>query len=216
MASQKLKKGKRARRRSSDEFYVEEISADDMGYDGDSEVLRPDQYEEAESDFEDDKALKRLWPDTDDELAGKLRRLSCLRNSVSSPRREDSDRGRKRRSKEMDTDDPNSRAPRTEIEISELIDGHTEQPPMKKRKKKANKPPGAMAHRVLKRHSLETWSDSSDKTDEQEATIESSRSGTPDLASTPTAVDGDGRDGVGVGGSSSRQDGGMTDAMDIG
>ncbi|KIX00834.1 uncharacterized protein Z518_09899 [Rhinocladiella mackenziei CBS 650.93] len=189
MGTQKPRKGKRPRRESSDELCIEEMSPDDMGYDGDVEVLRPDQYEDAESDFEDDKALGRLWPDTDDELAGRLRRLSCDPQIIPLAHRDDSDRGRKRRSREMDDEDlsPLTRSP--EIEVSELVDGPTDQPAPKRRKHKSSKQ--SMAPRVIKKQALEAWSDSSDKTDDREATIEASDSETPDARSTPAPGDGE-------------------------
>lgn len=200
MALQKWKRGKRPRQDSSGGLCIEEMSPDDMGYDGDIEVLRPDQYEEPESDFEDDKALQQLWPDTDDELAKKLRRLSCDPHVVASSRRDDGDRGRKRMSKEMDTEHPGPRGKQTEIEVSEVVDGHMEQHPPKRRKKRASKQP--LSHR-MGRKPEQKWSDSSDQTEHPEA-IESSHSGTPDATSTPAVDEADEeRDGDG-------------EAMDIG
>ncbi|KAJ9611124.1 hypothetical protein H2200_004307 [Cladophialophora chaetospira] len=173
---------KRPRRESSDDFSVEEISADDMGYDGDIEVLHPDQYEEPESDFEDEHALKRLWPDTDDELASRLRRLSCERQPKNRPQ-EDIDRGRKRDSKEMNDEEDKPMAGRTEIEVSELLDEQAAPPPSKRRKRRSGKTP--LGHRVVKKQAHEAWTDSSDKT--EEAAIESSNDqSTPEVTNTPS------------------------------
>ncbi|OAP58570.1 hypothetical protein AYL99_07660 [Fonsecaea erecta] len=176
---------KRPRRESSDGYSVEEISADDMGYDGDIEVLLPDQYEEPDSDFEDDHVLRRLWPDTDDELASKLRRLSC----DPQRRRGGGERGRKRMSREMegdgdgDEDEEDADIPlkHTEIEVSELVDGHIEQPPPKRRKNRASKPP--LGQRIARRQAAEAWSDSSDLS--EEVMLESS-TGTPEGTNTPS------------------------------
>jgi hypothetical protein len=191
MALQKVYKGKRPRRESSNEIYVEEMSPDEMGYDGDVEILRPDQYEDAESDFEDHNPRKRLWPDTDDELAGRLRRLSCDPSLLDLQQPEDSARvGAKRQSKEMDVDDRASGPRRTEIEVSELVDGQAEQRPVKRRKRRGSK--SNMAHRMGKKQPSKAWSDSSEKTEDQEVTIDSSLSGTPDVPSTPAPNDGDG------------------------
>ncbi|EXJ73356.1 uncharacterized protein A1O5_03116 [Cladophialophora psammophila CBS 110553] len=172
---------KRPRRQSSDGYSVEEISADDMGYDGDIEVLLPDQYEEPESDFEDDKALLRLWPDTDDELASKLRRLFCDPHSLRHTRRDDGDRGRKRVSREMDDGEENASLKHTEIEVSELVDGHAEQPPPKKRKNRASKPPAGQ--QGVKKQSRAAWSDSSDRSEEA---MDESSTGTPYGANAPS------------------------------
>jgi hypothetical protein len=172
---------KRPRRESSDGFSVEEISPDDMGYDGDIEVLHPDQYEELESEFEDE-ALKKLWPDTDDELASRLRRLSCERQPKSA-HREDADRGRKRLSAEMDEEEESPALDRTEIEVSELVDGQAAQPPMKRRRKGSEKTP--LGHRVVKKQAHEAWTDSSDQS--EDAAIESSNSpSTPERPNTPS------------------------------
>ncbi|KIW89117.1 uncharacterized protein Z519_09969 [Cladophialophora bantiana CBS 173.52] len=198
MALQRYRR-KRPRRESSDGYSVEEISADDMGYDGDIEVLLPDQYEEPESDFEDDKALRRLWPDTDDELASKLRRLSCDPHFLQHTRRDDGDRGRKRMSTEMDDGEEDVSLKQTEIEVSELVDGHAEQPPPKKRKNRASKPP---AGQRVKKQSTEAWSDSSDRSEEA---MDESSTGTPYGANTPsTPVRNAGPDDDGL------------DAMDLG
>ncbi|EXJ59982.1 hypothetical protein A1O7_04130 [Cladophialophora yegresii CBS 114405] len=171
---------KRPRRESSDGFSVEEISPDDMGYDGDIEVLHPDQYEEPESEFEDE-ALKKLWPDTDEELASRLRRLSCERQPKSA-HRGDYDRGQKRRSTEMDDEDESPTLNRTEIEVSELVDGQAAQPPMKRRRKRSERTP--LGQRVVKKQAQEAWTDSSEKS--EDAGIESSNSpSTPERTTTP-------------------------------
>ncbi|KAJ9499544.1 hypothetical protein H2202_005127 [Exophiala xenobiotica] len=189
MALQKYHKGKRRRHGSSDnELQIEEISPDDMAYDGDTEVLRPDQYEEAESDFGDDRALRRLWPDTDDELAGRLRRLSCDARTRSPRRQYDGTHGQKRRSKDIDFEQETPPRKRTEIEVSELVDGRTEQRPIKRRKKQTPKP--SMAHRVAKKQVTGTWTDTSEKSDDQDAGMESSNSAAADVSSTPALGNG--------------------------
>jgi len=181
---QKGYKGKRPRRESSDEIYIEEMSPDEMGYDGDVEVLRPDQYEDAESDLEDTTPRRRLWPDTDDELAGKLRRLSCDPSVLHAQQLEDRSKlGAKRQSKEMDVDDRGSGSRRTEIEVSELVDEQAEQRPIKRRKRRVSQ--SHMVHGVGNKQPSRAWSDSSEKTEDQEVTIDSS------LSSTPAPVDGD-------------------------
>lgn len=188
MALQKVHKGKRPRRESHNELCIEEMSPDDMGYDGDVEVLRPDQYEDAESDFEGDNARRHPWPDTDDELAGKLRRLSCDPHALQSQHSEDSTRaGLKRQCKEMEVDEPGRR--RTEIEVSELVEEQPPQRPIKRRKGKVSKP--QRVKQLVKRALSGTWSDSSEQTEDGEASVDKSPSGTPDVPSTPAAADRD-------------------------
>ena len=182
---QKYKIKKRPRRESSDGYSIEEIFPDDIGYDGDVEVLRPDQYEEPESEFEDDQALKRLWPDTDEELASRLRRLSCERQSRNAPR-DVPQRGQKRRSTEMEADEESPSLFLTEIEVSEVVEAQQPaQPLTKRRKKTGDKAP--LGRQGVKKPPHETWTDSSDNT--EDAAIESSNStsarGATNTSSTP-------------------------------
>jgi hypothetical protein len=185
----KSERGKRPRRESSGELYVEELSPDDMGYDGDVEILRPDHYEEIDSDFEDDKTGQNQWPDTDEELARKLRLLACGPEFVDSSRPEDSEHGKKRRSKEMENETPPARGAHTDFEVSEMVDGQTEQRPTKKRRKRPSQQ--SMAHRLGRKHVNGTWSDSSDRTDDREMPLlESSCSGTPEVTPAPEGYEG--------------------------
>ena len=187
---QKYKVKKRPRRASSDGYSVEELSPDDVGYDGDIEVLRPDQYEEPESDFEDDQALRRLWLDTDDELASRLRRLSCEREPKTA-RREDLQHGRKRLSAEMDVEDETSpRLPRTEIDVCEIVDGQPAQRPTKRRKQRAEKEP--LGQRVVKKQADASWTDSSDVSDEAAIDLNHSPS-TREATNTPSTPLGNGQ-----------------------
>jgi hypothetical protein len=198
MALQKTNVKKRARRKSSDGFTVEEITTDDNGYDGDIEVLRPDQYEEPESDFEDDPAMKNFWPDTDEDLASKLRRLSCEPKS----QHQQYDRGRKRLSSQMDeegTQLDRHRHRHSDLEVLEIIDDQRPQRPPSKRRKGRT----PLGQRVAKRQAQNIWSDSSDKT--EEAVMDSPASPcTPERPLTPS------RPAPAV------KDGSDQDAMDLG
>ena len=191
MALQRYPRRKRRRQDSSDnELHIEEMSPDEIGYDGDVEgieVLQPDQYEDADSGSEDKKTSGRLWPDSDDDLVGRLRRLSCDTQVSASRRRDDPDRGLKRRSQEGEHDeDENERlAKRAEFEVSELVDGQPEQRPIKRRKQRPDKL--IQASRGARKQMMAEWSDSSDKTEDHEAGMESSNSGTPNVPSTPAA-----------------------------
>ncbi|KAK5025614.1 hypothetical protein LTS07_007818 [Exophiala sideris] len=204
MALQRCRRRKRRRQASSDnELHIEEMFPDEMGYDGDVEgieVLQPDQYEDADSGIEDKKTSRQLWPDSDDELAGRLRRLSCDVQGSASRRREDSDRGQKRRSQEVDQDEEEEErsAKRAEIEVSELVDGQPEQRPIKRRKKRPDKMLEARRGEARKQM-MAAWSDSSDRTEDHEAEMASSNSGTPNVPSTPAAADHRDHDAMDIG-----------------
>lgn len=194
MSVDKARRGKRLRRESTNELLVEEVTSDDMGYDGDVEVLRPDNCEEVESDFEDAQPQRRLeWPDPEEELARKLTGLRCDPPSPNSSKLDPADRGTKRESVAMDYEDarPRSRphVTKSELEVSELLEGQGEQPPQKRRKKRSSQQ--IMAHRLIRRQGQGTWSDTTD-TERTDGTLRelleggSSRDGTPDVTTTTT------------------------------
>lgn len=198
MSLTKSERGKRHRRESSSELYVEELSPDDMGYDGDVEVLRPDHYEEIDSDFEDDRNVRHQWPDTDEELARKLRMLACDPEHGDSSRLDESEHGKKRRSKEMESEMP-AQGAHIDFEVSEMVDDQTEQRPTKKRRKRPSQQ--SMAHRLGRKHVNGTWSDSSERTDDREMPflLESSCSGTPEVTPAPEGFGGDEDDAMDIG-----------------
>ncbi|KIV96930.1 hypothetical protein PV10_00743 [Exophiala mesophila] len=198
MSSEKPRRKKRLRRESTNELLVEEVTSDDMGYDGDVEVLRPDNCEEVESDLEDITPQKRLeWPDPQEELARRLTRLKCDPPSPNSSKLDSMDRGTKRESTAMDYQDarprPGSRvqphAIKPELEVSEMLEGQVEQPPHKRRKKRTSQQ--TMAHRLIRRQGRGTWSDTTD-TERTDGTLRellegsSSRDGTPEATTTTT------------------------------
>jgi len=195
----KIERGKRHRRESFSELCIEELSPDDMGYDGDVEVLRPDHYEEVDSDFEDDRNVRHQWHDTDEELARKLRHLVCDPEYADTSRPDDTEQSKKRRSKEMENEMPVQDA-HTDFEVSEMVDGQAEQRPAKKRRK----PPSqqSMAHRLGRKHVNGTWSDSSERMDDKEMPflLESSCSGTPEVTPAPESFGGeDDEDAMNIG-----------------
>jgi len=109
------------RRRRSSQFSLEELSDDDIGYDADVEVVRPE-YEDAESGNEDDTQHDENSTDSEEHLAHRLRALYCDPNTVSSETQQSAKKGRKRMSKDMDGTKPRStmRTSRSDIEIWEL------------------------------------------------------------------------------------------------
>ncbi|KAK5057491.1 hypothetical protein LTR84_011491 [Exophiala bonariae] len=181
----KRERGKRPRRESSDELYIEELSPDDIGYDGDAEVLRPDEYEDVDSDFEDEKHATKVWPSTEEELARQLELLACGPEITGSSRLDEGDVNKKRRSKEMEHESLSANGGHADFEVSEMVDGQAEQRPIKKRRKRASQ--YGIAYRLGRKHVNGTWSDSSDRTDDREMPflIESSCSGTPEATPVP-------------------------------
>lgn len=134
-----VRHGKRSRQSSKDEVSVGELSQEDIGYDGDVEVVRPDEVEEPESESADDDSgfdLRRLlWPDADQELADKMKRLDWRsKDEDGHDARSLEKPGTKRLSKEADASPLNQHGKRTEIEISDMGDANQKQPYAKRRK----------------------------------------------------------------------------------
>jgi hypothetical protein len=108
-------------RRRSGQFSLEELSDDDIGYDADVEVVRPE-YEDAESGNEDDTQEDDNSTDSEEHLAHRLRALYCDPKTVSSGTQQSTKKGRKRMSKDMEGTKTKSsmRTSRSEIEVWEL------------------------------------------------------------------------------------------------
>ena len=117
------------RRRSSNTISIEELSDDEYAYDGDIEIVRPDQYEEADSDTGDIDSPPILHQDPSywqTRLAEKLTALNC--DSDTNEGRENASRppSRKRRSREPVIDPGPAKAARNgsaDLEVVELKDG---------------------------------------------------------------------------------------------
>jgi hypothetical protein len=133
------------RRRSSNSITVEELSEDDHAYDGDIEVVRPDQYEEADSDAGDLDSPPVIHQDStywQSRLAEKLTALNC--NSDTNESQDNTDRppSRKRRPHGQATDAGAGKATRrisTSLEVVELADGSDAAPPAKRRRRKSRR-----------------------------------------------------------------------------
>ena len=134
-----VRHGKRSRQSSTGQVSVRDLSQEDTGYDGDVEIVRPDEVEEPESEFENEDTdfdLRRLlWPDTDEELASKMKRLGW--KSKDKDARNDNKLekpGAKRLSKEADPSYLNQYGKRTDFEISEMADASHKTPDSKRRR----------------------------------------------------------------------------------
>jgi hypothetical protein len=93
-----LNSNDRPRRRSS-HFLIHEITDDEAGYEADAEVLRPDAYEEPESERSEDAARSSESGErSPDRLVKHMKSLSCNPGSSVHPNEDDSSHSRKRRS----------------------------------------------------------------------------------------------------------------------
>jgi len=130
---------------SSNDITVEELSDDEYGYDGDVEVFRPDEYEEADSDtgnVASPPVLQQDYSYWQTKLSEKLIALNC--NSDTNESQENMDRppSRKRRSRESAKDAEHGRAAHdvsTSFEVVELVDGSGLGPPAKRRRRKSRR-----------------------------------------------------------------------------
>lgn len=122
-------------RRRSSQFSLEELSEDDVGYDADIEVVRPE-YEDAESGNEDDVQGDDSSADSEDHLADQLKGLYCDPNMVSSDPQKSPQKGRKRMSKDMEGSKVTSsmRNGRSDMEILELSVHTDDNPPAKRQR----------------------------------------------------------------------------------
>jgi hypothetical protein len=169
-----VRHGKRSRQSSREKVTLGELSLDDIGYDGDVEVVRPDEVEEPESETEDEVGLRGLlrWPDTDhdEELARKMKRLGWKSRDSDQRSTKSLERpGEKRLSHEVDPSNLNQHGKRTEFEVSELVDGGRQQPHAKRRKGSRSN----MAKRIIKER-LQVQNDTSEQTDGKNVPLDES------------------------------------------
>ena len=133
------------RRSSSDNITVEELSDDEYGYDGDIEVFRPDEYEEADSDtgnVDSPPILQQDYSYWQTKLSEKLTALNCNSDTNESQGNMDRPPSRKRRSRESAKDAGHGRAARdmsASFEVVELVDGSGVGPPAKRRRRKSRR-----------------------------------------------------------------------------
>lgn len=131
------KRSKRVRRESTSSITIEELASHDQGYEADVEVIRPDYYEENESDIDAgaSETPKRRFRDEDEELAARMQQLGNDESSTDSPHTPVTMSGRKRRS--LHKESSTHRSGRySAIEITEMVDDDAqEDPPFKRRRK---------------------------------------------------------------------------------
>ena len=153
-----VRHGKRSRQSSMGEISAGNLSQEDVGYDGDIEVIRPDEVEEPETESDDDDStsdLRRLlWPDADEELAAKMKRLGWRTKDEDDRGSKYLEKpGTKRLSKETDPSHLNQHGKRSDFEISEMAEA-SHRTPLAKRRKDANV---TVANKLMKdRHEMQT------------------------------------------------------------
>lgn len=151
----------RSRRSSKSEFSVQELSPeDDCGYDGDVEIVRPDQYEELETDSEEEKPDVRLIPDIDEEITRGMRQLGWRQ---SSARLQTNGLPAGQNPDPMNLNPLNRYGKRSEFDVAGIVEGQVHAPPAKRRKKRGSRT--NIAQRFMKAKPPMTVSDSSDRTE---------------------------------------------------
>jgi hypothetical protein len=132
-------------RRRSDNITIEELSDEDYAYDGDIEVIRPDQYEEADSDTGGVDSPPILHQDStywQARLAEKLTALNCGSDTNESQDNTDRPPSRKRRSREPVTEpglDKAARSMSADLEVVEVKDGSDAAPRVKRPRRKSRR-----------------------------------------------------------------------------
>jgi hypothetical protein len=178
---------KRSRQPSKDELSVQELSQDDdCGYDGDVEIVRPDQYEEPETDSEEDKDDCHLIPDIDEEITRGMRQLGWrqapARLQMSGlPAQQDPDA--------VDSSPLNRYGKRAEFDVAEVMNGQGPAPPAKRRKKRGSR--SNIAQRFVKAKPHMMVSDSSDRTEGKQPPLLDTSTGSTGASDLPPVLDGD-------------------------
>jgi hypothetical protein len=126
---------------SSGSLSIEELSEDEVGYDGDIEVIRPDQYEEPESEPGESEAepiVYHAYNNWQNKLSERMQALDCNSDTNDSQDQLDRPPSRKRSSRQLGLD-TNPERPVTSspagLEIIEL-ENEADTSPLRKRIKR--------------------------------------------------------------------------------
>jgi hypothetical protein len=136
---------------TSADLLIQEIPDDETGYDADVEILRPDEYEELDSEKSEEAASstesEERWRH---DLIKHMKSLTCNPDASSVPNENDSSHGRKRRSKDafgMPAAASSTAHSEGQIEVTEVVDDQYSRLPPKRvrhggrRSKTANQHP---------------------------------------------------------------------------
>ena len=123
-------------KQTSPSLLIQEVADDETGYDADVEVLRPDEYEELDSEKSDEAASStesdERWRH---DLIKHMKSLTCNPDAQGVCKENNSSRGRKRRSKDAfgisaaPSSVPHSDA---QIEVIELVNSQDSRPQPKR------------------------------------------------------------------------------------
>lgn len=169
---------KRSRQSSKSEVSVQELGQDDQGYDGDVEVIRPDQYEEPETESDEDKPPCRTIPDVDEEITRGMRRLGWQQ---CAPRLHTSGQVQEQRS-DVESSPLNRYGKRTEFNVSELADAHDQARPAKRRKHRGSR--SSIGQRFM-RNKPQLASDSSERTEGKQTPLLDTSTGSTGVSEAP-------------------------------
>jgi hypothetical protein len=129
----------------SEGVVLREITEDDMGYDGDVEVIYPDAYEEPDIKVVEKVLLKREPVENDvvwqSGIVDHMETLDCNSDANDSPRRKSWLKGRKRRSKtttEIKHLQQMNSAGSSDYEINEMFDDNGRYSPKRIRRRSRN------------------------------------------------------------------------------
>lgn len=175
---------KRSRQSSKSELSVQELSQDDQGYDGDVEVIRPDQYEEPDTESDDEKSPCRTIPDIDEEITRGMRRLGWQQ---SASRLQTSGHSLGQRS-DVESSPLNRFGKRTEFNVSEPADAHSQARPAKRRKQRGSR--SSIGQR-FRRGKPNLATDSSDRTEGKQTPLLDTSTGSTGASDPPVVPSGD-------------------------
>jgi hypothetical protein len=177
---------KRSRQSSKSELSVQELSQDDQdGYDADVEIIRPDQYEEPETESDDDRSTARLIPDLDEEITRGMRQLGWRQPSV---RLQTSGHSAEHHSEALDSSPLNRYGKRAEFDVAELVDGQSQVHPAKRRKKRGSRSNIAQRFAKSKPHLA---SDSSNRTEGKQTPLVDTSTGSTGASEAQNGVGND-------------------------
>lgn len=179
-----IRQSKRSRQSSKSELSVHELSQDDQGYDGDVEIVRPDQYEEPETESDDDKPTVGLIQSIDEEITRGMRQLGW-RQPVASLQT-DGHQG-DQQSEALPSSPLNRYGKRTEFDVTELAE-QSQAHPAKRRKNRGSR--SSIAHRLM-RANPKLATDSSDRTEEKRTTVVDTSTGSTGASEAPVAPSND-------------------------
>jgi hypothetical protein len=121
---------------------VHEIPDDETGYDADVEVLRPDEYEEPDSEGENAPSSSESEERWRDELVEHMKSLSCHPDARGIPHEDDSSRGRKRRSKDafgVPGTQLSTGPSENQMEVAEIADDQDSRPRLKRLRRRSRR-----------------------------------------------------------------------------